>query len=276
MRETVPTWGPGQRRRLVALLAAAMLVAGCATAAPGEPPPIRMSDEEARARLGRVAVAAVERVPAVSFGRPLTRGQAAARGAKKGALAPLAAAAAGGGPGAGAALLLTPLTTIVGTRYGVLVVPSARQAERAARMLEAAGSRSDIQLRLRDAVIAGLGRERYRDVLPITSANVATDGVDSVLEVWVSEITLAGSPDPQAGPEINPGLVLGVHGGVRVLRNGVEAGHASVSSVGHERTFRQWAANEGVIFEEDLAKALEDLAGQVVGILLSPSPAWMR
>jgi hypothetical protein len=243
---------------------------GCAPTAPTAPTRFRISAEEAQAEFGPLAVATVEDTPRVSLGRrPLTRGKGAAEGALVGAVAPAAVGPVGGGPyGLIAGIMIAPLSTVVGTIYGALAGKNPEQVERAALVLEGAGQTVDVQYRLRDLVIAQLNREHLGGVMPIRQADTSKPTASTVVEVWITDITLGGEG-------INPALTLQLSGGMRLLRMGDEVAYLSIGSGGQRHTFLEWAADDARLFKEQIAHESERLAKDVVQTLLSrPLPEY--
>lgn len=246
---------------LALVLAIPIMCIGCASTEPPAPTTGRISIEEARADFGTLAVATVEGIPSVSLGRPVSRGKGAAEGALIG-LAPLIIGVELGPGGTFLGILLTPLTTIVGTVYGALAGKSSDQVERAAQVLQRAGQATEVQYHLRDLVINKLGREQFGGVISVGGADKAKFSVNTVVEVWINEITLVGEG-------INPRLTLRLSGDMRVLRTGVETGYLWVNSWGQKHTLMEWAADDAKIFRAQIAQESEELAQKIVDTMLS-------
>jgi hypothetical protein len=257
------------KQRLVVLRGVAlvvvlpMLVVGCASASPTGPITVRISAEKAQAEFGTLGVATVERMPGVSISgqAPSSRGEAAGTGALAGAvLPPVTGFTVGSFWGLALGILIAPLTAIVGTIYGVLSAGSPEEVERATQMLETTGQAAHVQHQVRDLVITELRREHFGDVMPIGAADTAKPAVDTVVEVWISYITLEGE---------GPTLTLHLSGGMRVLGPGVLVEHLPIDSEGQRHSLLAWAADDAKIFREQIAHESEKLAKDVVNALLS-------
>jgi hypothetical protein len=159
-------------------------------------------------------------------------------------------------------LLVSPLTTIAGTVYGALAAQSPEEVDSAARTLQTVGQAAEVQAHLRDLVIARLAREGYRDVSALGQAAGARPPVETVVQVWINEITLVGTG-------VNPRLTLRLAGDMRVLRAGVEVGYLWVSSEGPHHTLLQWAADDAALFRAQLGHESDVLAETIVNTLLS-------
>ncbi len=226
-----------------------------------------MSAEEAAADLGTVAIDAAGRVPAVSFGRPFPLRShlgGAREGALTGFLAPILIGFQAGGPGGAVyGFFLSPITTIVGTIYGALALPSESpmDVERAPLTLETAANELDVQLRLRDLVVAGLRRQYPGTVTPAAGGAVP-EGPDTVVEVWISNISLlAGTKQT---------LYLNLSGGMQVRKRGRILEYVPLATAGGEgHTLPVWTADDGRRFKDEIAHGLEKLAEQIVTQLLS-------
>lgn len=247
--------------RTVLVVVIPIVVVGCASTVP--PATVRISVEDAQAEFGTLAVAAVERVPQVSLGRPLTsRGKAVARGALKGALGPVLIGSDIDVQAGIYGIFLAPLTTIVGTIYGALAARSPEQVEQAVLILERTGQVAEVQYHLRDLVMTHLNREQLRDVIAAGETNTAKPPADTVVEVWIADIALVGDG-------INPRLTIRLSGSMRLLRAGVEVGYVWMSSQGQAHTLLKWAADDARLFRAQIAQESEKLAKDVVSTLLS-------
>ena len=147
----------GRTRRVIApLVAFSVLSLGCSSTAVRTPPlPLadpsdRMSIEEARAKFGALAVATDVRRPDVDplLERPASRWQGMGRGAAAGSLGVIAGGLQAGPYGLVLGLLISPLTTIVGTIAGAAHGTAPEEIERAVSALEAATREAHLQLRL--------------------------------------------------------------------------------------------------------------------------------
>ena len=256
----------GAQHAMALLITLSVLSAGCkSTVRTTAPIPVRMSVEEARAEFGTLAVATVERTPAISFDRPETsRGKAAKEGVKAGLAGALMLIAGSFEVppltfiGLPVGLAFLPFSPAVGAIEGALAAQSPEDVARAVSTLEAASREANIQQRLRDLVIAHLSGEHY-GVAPINEGN----GHKTVVEVSIDHVSLNG-------PGINPTLTLFLPCTMRLLREGIEIRNVTlVFCTGEGRTLLAWADDDAKSFKEGIAYGLEKLAGGVVSNLLS-------
>jgi hypothetical protein len=257
-------------RKIAIVIAVAMVVGGCSSTIP---PPRetsrRISVEQAQADLGALAIATTGHNAMVSLGRPLTRREGAGMGALIGASAPVILGGQIPPYGVLAGIMIAPLTSIVGTVYGVLAGKSAKEIEQAAQMIEAAGKAPEIQYQLRDLVLGQLGRAGFSGVIALEETASTAPLVDTIAEVWITGITLVGEG-------INPGLTLELSGGMRLVRGGVEVGYRTLSSTGQRHTLLKWAADDGELFKAQIAHDSEKLAHEIVNTFLSrPMPTYL-
>lgn len=258
----------GRRGAGALLIVLLLLTVGCSSTGPAAPTRARMSAEEATADIGTVAVDAAGRAPAVSFGRPFplrSRLGGAKEGALAGFLAPILIGFEAGGPGGAIyGFILSPITTIVGTIYGALALPSEAptDVEQAPLTLETAAGELDVQLRLRDLVVAGLRRQYSGTAAPAAGGDAAPEGPDTVVEVWVSNISLLAGTKPT--------LYLNLSGGMQVRKRGRILEYTPLATTGREgHTLQVWTADDGQRFKDEITLELEKLAEQIVTELLS-------
>ena len=282
-----------ERRRFVAVhggahgaialaLAFSLLSAACtsttstrtSTTTPVRP---RLSVEGAQAQFGTLGVAVVERMPPeLSSDRPKTRGAAAKEGAVAGLVGPPVVLGALAGPyllyGVFIGLAISPLSTPIGAIYGALAGKTPGDIEQALSTLEAATRKANVQRRLRDLVIARLGREHYSAV-SVTNIGTASGDIDTVVEMGVSVVSLVS-----VDQGVNPKLTLMLPCDMRIHRRGVEGAEVRdvvSSGTGEGQTLLKWAADDGQAFKEGIAHELERLAGDVVSELFTwPWPTY--
>lgn len=165
-------------------------------------------------------------------------------------------------------ILLAPLGAIVGTIYGAFAVNDPVRVEEAVKVLEGAGQKASLQYEFRDGVIDVLRQAHVDDVKAAGEDGTTEPAANTVVEVWITDITLAGSE------AIEPVLTLQLSGGMRVLREGVELQSQPVRMEGVERhTFWDWAADDAKLFEEQIASESKKLAAEIVIALLArPAP----
>jgi hypothetical protein len=153
-----------------------------------------MASEEARDRLGHVSVeAATETDPMVSYGLPLhPRWEGAKEGALKGFLAPILFMGTPNPFGAIYGFFLTPITTAIGAIYGAASPPTPpTKQELTPRSLDAAVQEADMQHRLRDLVVARMGRQYSGDISArVKGWQELDDQPDTIVEVWVNTVAL--------------------------------------------------------------------------------------
>lgn len=193
----------------------------------------------------------------------------------------VASTAKGFGPGAGggygaAAVFLVWMGALVASTVGgaavgavagaVTAVPAdtVRQAEAA---LTGALSSLNAHDELRARVLRLAQQGAMHDVVAITAGPssphdrldyswVGMEGVDSVLEITVLTVELAGEWD------VDPPVTLTLAGATRLVRvrDGTEIDGAPVAHVAGTRHFTEWAADEARLFRDDLDRALDALA----------------
>jgi hypothetical protein len=117
---------------------------------------------------------------------------------------------------------------------------------------------------LRDLVVAELGLQYSGVVGRPTEGGLATDAADTLVEVWVSNVSLLEGPNRILYFNVSGGVQLRTHGRLTEY-----AALASNSETGH--SLAVWIADDGERFKDELAKGLETLAEQIVDELLTRS-----
>jgi sugar lactone lactonase YvrE len=265
----------------ILLLATFVILSGCAAKAPPHLP------AEVKERLGTVGIASARFPPLVDFQTP-AKGALAGAGRRATRWAGKVGGALSRGGCYGYGCLGVLGLTVVGTVGGALVggvsgAVSALPAE-TVKGAEAVLARSlcevNLPEELRDRVVK-VARQRARLVVvavpdqgpsspdePTNYASAAGQGIDSILEISVSSVGLAGEWD------IDPPLRLAINGRTRLLRvrDGAEIHQMPLQYSSEPRRFTEWAENEAQPYREALDRALHDLAEQVAEeyLLLQP------
>ncbi len=103
--------------------------------------------------------------------------------------------------------------------------------------------------------------------------HLASQGIDTVLEIGVQRIALQASGRSTAGSlwslsaaGLNPSLRLVVSARTRVIKvaDGAELYAHAGDHQGSERTFTEWAANDAQAFREGLDQLMQNLAAEIV------------
>lgn len=271
-------------RTLWISLAALVFLAGCATSlrAPAYFP------DEAKAQLGTVGIASARFIPEVEFRTPAKgvlsgAGRRAARWAGKaagfvGRASPSSAGCSGYACGG---VVLLWLGTLVGATVGgalaggvvgamdALPAETVREAEVA---LTTSLSELKPQEKLRDRVFQVARQKTPHPILVLaefgpsspdehaTYGSPTTQGVDSILEISMLTIGLEGDWD------VNPPLALAITGRTRLVRvqDGSEVHATKLEYRSGMRIFTEWAANEAQLFREEIDRALDCLAEEIV------------
>ncbi len=258
---------------------------GCAHS-PVAPAPLA---PEVREHLGRLGVAYQGHVFLSVDAKPLRgAGQGAGRGAIQGLALPLAVACSGGNPmGAAGAILLSPGFAAVGALVGAVLAPSAAAVEEAETVLDQVAADPDVLLAIHDRLLQAVQRRRPDAVvtLPLPEPGGveeslapvawARGGIETVLEVRGPDIRfmkgrLAGS--------INPSLRLSVNLAARLIRTADGSVLYSFLPMydGEARTYTGWAADNAQPLREELDRAAESLAQQIVAQVFGPDLAEFR
>ncbi len=156
-------------------------------------------------------------------------------------------------------LLLSPLALVVGA---IKAAPAAKVEEATAALNKALGDLK-VQETLRDRVLQE-AREQTRhnfvliqDQAPYSS--LADKGIDTVLEIGVEGPGLAGSG-------INPKLPLGMSVRARLIRvsDGTVLYSDNWTYSASGRKFTKWSADNAKQFREEVDRACQSLAEQIV------------
>jgi len=272
---------------------------GCAHTMPRAPQP---PSDDVRSELGTIGVAAASVTPPAPLMAP-TRGKAfgALKGAGGGFVTGakpglyLAAAAGSGCVGGGreaatlcALVIMTGLGAAAaggtvgalgGTVYGLVTADSASTIAAAESALTRAVADVDVQRSLRDHVLREVGErssltfvdleERTAaDGVPADHRRWKHDGIDTVLEVTMSPLRLAG------GGGVKPSVGVSMMAQARLIRtaDGVEV-YAQTFEYGGaaDRTVTGWAADEAA-FRQELDAGTRRLAADIARVLFPPDP----
>lgn len=241
----------------VSAVGLAVVVGGCATAMPEGTPPTPPS-EELRAKLGRVAVRAVEGGP-----EPVLQTPAAgpcsgmARGAGAGALAPVTWVweHPGGGDGYGYALLLSiamaPVAALIGAIHGGFTARSAAEVEEETRAVLTAWREGNPTRAVAERVAAG-ARER---------AEVEVDEkAETILEIGPAEARFVGPWS--MNPPVQLALVVPVR--LRRALDGALLYEMTLVHSDFSREFSAWAANDAAAARTHFRGSIEPLAETIV------------
>ncbi len=250
------------------MIIALIAVVGCASPrAPTyvllPPPP----SEEVRAQLGAITVITTNQPATANFTQPMGKGRAAGHGGWVGFWsAPAYGAAVGEGYGAVAGLFLSPVTGTAGAIYGVVAGMSQKEYAQVCDTLQKTLKETDLPVRMRAAVATELA--------PLTpqSGNLL-----ATLEIIPKRIGLVGPQD------IEPPLIFEcvVQARVRRTADQTELFVAEFSYTGSQHTLREWAAQDGAAFRDELAKTCAWLPALIVEQVflvypLPDSPAQQR
>ena len=242
---------------------------GCATA-PKPPPPLL--SEQVRANLGTIGVATARFSPEAHLEAPTSgKWSGAGKGAAAGFFGSIQGAAQGGGYGGAVVLLLSPVFAMGGAIYGAIAAESAEKVEAAEATFKKALADLKIQETFRDRVLQ-VARDQTRHVLVLVPEHgptapggaveysfVASQGVDTVLEIGVEKLGLPGGG-------INPPLSLIMNAHARLVRatDGMELHARTWIYRSGTRKFVEWAADNAQPLHEELERAYQSLAEQVV------------
>ena len=222
-------------------------------------------------------------VAGVSPGLSFTGGVIEACGGARGFGALICVAAAGVGLGVAAAGGM--FGALGGTVYGAVTADSASRISAAKTELAGAVVDLNVQQTLRDHVLRAV-RERT-DLTFVTLDDggptvpgeslsyqgLQSEGIDTVLEVSVARIGLAGKGG------ITPPVALTMTARARMIRtsDGVEIfGETFEHAFGPEYKFILWAEEEGRAFREEVGRGLERLADDIARLLFPSAPVRER
>lgn len=246
---------------------------GCSLTAVG-PSPL---PADVREQLGRIGVAHQGPASLTVQTKPVRgAGQGAGKGAVTALVGTFGALRGCSDPRAGAGLImLSPGIVAVGALVGAVLAPSAAAVEEAETVLDQAVADPDLPVAVRDRILQAVQRQRPQalPVFPvpdftaeeeiIAQAVRSHDGIDTVLEVYGPTIALLKGG--YAG-NINPELRLSISVYSRLIRTADRAILYTYSPEhrGEARTFTAWAANNAQPLLEEVDRASETLAKQIV------------
>jgi len=271
-------WGKGDRwmhcatrKTIVTALVLLLLIGqwGCATTQGPQPP--RLS-EEVRANLGTIGVVSGRFSQEAHLEAPTSgKWSGAGKGAAAGFFGSIQGAAQGGGYGGAVVLLLSPVFAMGGAIYGAIAAESAEKVEAAEATFKRALADLKIQETFRNRVLQ-VARDQTRHVLVLLLEHgptapggaveypfVTSQGVDTVLEIGVEKLGLPGGG-------INPPLSLIMNAHARLVRatDGMELYARTWIYRSGTRKFVEWAADNAQPLHEELERAYQSLAEQVV------------
>ncbi len=238
---------------------------------------------EVREQLGRIGVAYQGPASLTVHAKPL---RGAGQGAGRGALIALGVvvemARSGGDPrGTAGLIMVSPGIAAVGALLGAVLAPSAAGVEEAETVLDQAVADPDLQVAVRDCIVQAVQGRRPQAVPAFPEPDSAAEeeaiaqavrsyeGIDTVLEVYGPTIALRKGD--YAG-DINPGLRLSVNLYSRLIRTADRALLYTYSPEhrGEARTFTAWATNNAQPLREEVARASQTLAKEIVDQLFGP------
>jgi hypothetical protein len=268
-----------------------MFLCGCALNRPYEPPAPALSSE-LRSKLGNVGVISTVPKPSIYYYAPRANewSSAAAQGAGKGAVAVAEATGVFNFPvgghrdsldvvaSAAALVIAVPVGAVVGGIYGMMDSVSADKIVAAERSLECALVDAKFGETLRDRIVY-LAGERYMKLAPLKRDNqdevydyalLAMQGIDTVLKVSAYAVELWNP-----GGKNNPPLSFHATTEVRIVRTSDQTdlyiGQFQYS--GTSERFASWGRNNGQAFREQLDRASQLIAEQVVTKLFLEEPS---
>ena len=259
---------PVSRAARVGWLTIALLgLAGCASQ---QPPPT----EAVRARLGTVAVQAVQAIPKTNLVVPATRGQGAATGAWKGmwyfGFAALASGKDGGPYAVPIAVAMMPVGALTGAVAGGMLGTPKKDSAAAEMTLREAFGESDFQETVRREVDAAIRKNTSH---PVARAGKTGPGnlprADSLLEVNVLEANLEGSREKDA----RLALTLKVRVRLVSLPDGTELYQDTWSQRCGFLTFIEWGEPGAKAFERELVGASRAMADDIVNHVFLGKPS---
>lgn len=188
-----------------------------------------------------------------------------------GFLGSVKAAAQGGGEGGAVLLLLSPVVALGGAIYGAIAAETADKVEAAEAIFKNTLADLKIQETFRDRVLQ-VARDETRHPFVLLSeggptapgedvgySSIVSQGIITILEVSVKKLGLPGVG-------INPPLPLVMSAGARLVRvdDGEELYTREWVYMSRKREFVEWAANNAQPLREELERASQTLAEQVV------------
>src|SRR5207249_8945927 len=167
-----------------------------------------------------------------------------------------------------------------GTVYGAVTAESGSKVDAAQAELKSALIQADVQMMLRNHVlemvrdsplnfVAVDDEDRRANGQPIDYQALASTGVDTVLEVSVPRIGLAG----ESG--INPPISLLMNARARLVRtaDGIEMYADKFDYRGDGASkFLEWAADEAQMFRQEIDRGTRSLAKDIVRLVFPAEP----
>ena len=246
-----------------------LLPSGCV--APGVSPGV---SEEIRAEFGTIAVSSRPVSPEESV-RELPKGalDEAYRGAATGALWDLDRAGEGGKIGAAIGIVILVPAAVSGSVYGAMTAPSTEHVEQIEAALRKVIVDLGIHNSLRDQILETT-RERtnYRiSSLPeqppmtggetLADTTTSRDGINTIIEIAIEPVVLRGGL--RHHPEFAAALTAHVTINRAEDRTLLYERPFSYKS-GWSRTLEEWAANDGLVFAQDVRQGVKYLARRIV------------
>jgi hypothetical protein len=230
--------------------------------------------EEIRAEFGTIAVASRPVSPEESF-RELPKGalDEACRGAGTGALLALDWAGEGGEIGAAIGIVILVPAAVFRSVYGAMTAPSTESVEQVEATFRKVIVDLGIHKSLRDQILEAT-REKtnckltsLQDQPPMTGGETladtitACDGINTIIEIAIEPVALRG------GFIHHPEFVVSLTAHVTINRAEdrtllYERPFSYESSWSH--TLEEWAANDGLVFVQDVRQGVKYLARRIV------------
>ena len=263
------------------------LLVSCVTIPRPQPPPT----EELRADLGRIGIVSASFQPEVKFQKPLTKGKAAAVGAAMGAGTVLLAGQGCYGAGCAGVLVLVPVGAAVGSIVGAVKgVPSTKIKE-TEDILNGYLATVNFQETMRERFLMTVTKEQTQSPFlllevqgpntldeEVTYGPLSDKGIDTILEIGLRKCQLWGEKG-----SINPPLHFLMAVGIRLIRTTDGSVLLSRNFVYDYQNiplkFCEWGVNNAEPFRQELDRAFEYLAMEIVKVLsniqtpLNPSPS---
>jgi hypothetical protein len=244
-----------------------VMLSGCATS----PTPL---SEEARAKIGRIAVQAVQSAPKIKLSVPYTRGQGAAAGVFHGMEAVV------GGLGdapPGLAVVALPFGVVAGAVIGVKSGAPREKTAESERTLRQFCAAVDFQEWVRREVAAEI-RKSTRHPLA-KGGTESTPPANSLLEIEVLEVGLDGSQSKDAKLElflrVQARLLSWPDGAVLYRTKALWSSRyhgLGADMAGTVFAFNEWAARDALLFQRYLGVACLETADSIVAEIFLSQP----
>jgi hypothetical protein len=250
-----------------------LLLVSCTTTPKLPPPP----PEQLKADLGRIGIVSASFQPEVKFQKPLSKGRAAWHGAGEGAVGVLQVGQGCYGIGCAGVLALAPVGAVVGSIVGAIKGVPSQKIKETEDALNGCLATLNFQETMREHFLKTVAMEQiqYPFVLlevqgpnvldeEVTYDSLSDKGIDTILEIGLRKCELWGAKD-----SINPHLYFLMAAGIRLIR--ITDGHVLFSRnfVYDYRNvptkFSEWGANNAQPFREELDRAFDYLALEIVG-----------